>query len=249
MINNLLKKIERDFGRLSLITGTTTFLASVKRGFLIYYGYNYHMLVFIDDSGDAGFKLDRGSSKHFVIACVIFDDNLDAEEAALKIKRLRRSLNWRDDHKFKFNKTSKTIRVAFLNDVKNCKFRIRAIVADKSTIRSPELRRSKNKFYNYTIKEVLSKSEGSIKDGRIRLDGHEDRAYKKAAMTYFRQQANPRGGVIKDMKFVNSKSDSLIQLADMVAGSILRTTQTDKTDSSDYLKVIQKRVEDIWYFK
>jgi hypothetical protein len=170
------------------------------------------MLVFIDDSGDAGFKLDKGSSKHFVIACVIFDDNLDAEEAALKIKRLRRSLNWRDDHEFKFNKASKTIRLAFLN-------------------------------------EVLSKSDGSILEGRIRLDGHEDRAYKKAATTYFRQQANPRGGVIKDMKFVNSKNDSLIQLADMTAGSILRTTQDNKTDRQEYFEVIKRRVEDIWNFK
>lgn len=36
------------------------------------------MLVFIDDSGDAGFKLDKGSTPFFVIACVIFDDDLEA---------------------------------------------------------------------------------------------------------------------------------------------------------------------------
>lgn len=183
------------------------------------------VLVFIDDSGDPGFKLDKGSSSHFVIACIIFDDNLDAEETALRIKRLRRSLKWRDDHEFKFNKASKAIRLAFLEEVKGCKFRVRAIVADKSLVRSRELRRNKNKFYNYMIKEVLSKSAGSITNGSIRLDGHEDRAYKKAATTYFRQQANPRGAVIKNMKFVNSKNDNLVQLADMVAGSILRTTQ------------------------
>ena len=211
--------------------------------------YNKRMLVFIDDSGDPGFKLDKGSSTHFVIACVIFDDNLDAEETALKIKRLRRSLNWRDDHEFKFNKTSKDIRLAFLNEIKGCKFRVRAIVADKSIIRSAELRRNKNKFYNYMIKEVLSKSAGKITEGRIRLDGHEDRAYKKAATTYFRQQANPGGTLIKDMKFVNSKNDNLIQLADMVAGSILRTTQGNKTDSKIYLNVIKARVESLWDFK
>lgn len=93
------------------------------------------------------------------------------------------------------------------------------------------------------------KSEGAIKDGRIRLDGHEDRAYKKAAKTYFRQQANPRGGVIKDLKFVNSKNDNLIQLADMVAGSIMKTTQSGRNDSQNYIKVIQRRVEDIWHFQ
>ena len=207
------------------------------------------MLVFIDDAGDAGFKLEKGSSKHFVIACVIFDDNLDAEETALKIKRLRRSLKWRDDHEFKFNKASKLVRLTFLSEIKSCNFRVRAIVADKEVIRSPELRTNNTKFYNYMIKEVLSKSDGSIKNGSIRLDGHEDRAYKKAAATYFRQQANPRGSVIKDMKFVNSKNDNLIQLADMVAGSILRSTQSNKTDKDEYLKVIKKRIEDIWYFK
>lgn len=207
------------------------------------------MLVFIDDAGDPGFKLDKGSSRHFVIACVIFDDNLDAEETALRIKRYRRSLNWRDDHEFKFNKASKAIRLGFLEVIKSCNFRVRAIVADKSVIRSPELRRNKNKFYNYMIKEVLSKSDGSIKNASIRLDGHEDRAYKKAATTYFRQQANPKGSVIKDMKFVNSKSDSLVQLADMVAGSILRGTQESKTDKDAYISAIKKRLEDVWYFK
>ena len=213
-------------------------------------GYNNEtMLVFIDDAGDAGFKLEKGSSKHFVIACVIFDDNLDAEETALKIKRLRRSLKWRDDHEFKFNKASKLVRLTFLSEIKSCNFRVRAIVADKEVIRSPELRTNNTKFYNYMIKEVLSKSDGSIKNGSIRLDGHEDRAYKKAATTYFRQQANPRGSVINDMKFVNSKNDNLIQLADMVAGSILRSTQSNKTDKDEYLKVIKKRIEDIWCFK
>lgn len=207
------------------------------------------MLVFVDDAGDPGFKLEKGSSSHFVIACVIFDDNLDAEETALVIKRYRRSLKWRDDHEFKFNKARKDIRLGFLKEVKGCNFRIRAIVANKAIVRSVELKRSKNNFYNYMIKEVLSKSDGLINDGQIRFDGHEDRAYKQAAKTYFRTQVNTKGSVIKDMKFVNSKSDSLIQLADMVAGSILRTTKDSKTDSKEYLQIIKKRVEDIWYFK
>ena len=207
------------------------------------------MFVFIDDSGDAGFKLYKGSSKHFVIACVVFDDDLDAEETALKIKRLRRSLKWRDNHEFKFNKMNKEFRLSFLKEIQGCKFRVRAIVVDKAAIRSPELRTNKNKFYNYMIKEVLSKSVGSITNARIRLDGHEDRIYKKEAAAYFRKQVNLKGSIIKNMRFVNSKGDNLIQLADMVAGSILRTTQPDKTDSKLYLDVIKKRVEDIWYFK
>ena len=207
------------------------------------------MLVFIDDSGDPGFKLESGSSRYFVIACVVFDDNLDAEETALKIKRLRKSLKWRDEHEFKFNKTNKQIRLEFLDNIKGCPFRIRAIVTDKTLIRSTELKKNKNKFYNYMIKEVLSKSDGFIKNASIRLDGHEDRAYKQAATTYFRQQVTGKNKIISKMKFVNSKNDNLIQLADMVAGSIFRSAHSSKKDSQVYLKTIQKRIEDIWHFK
>ncbi len=34
------------------------------------------MLVFIDDSGDPGFKFEKGSSKYFVIALVIFKESI-----------------------------------------------------------------------------------------------------------------------------------------------------------------------------
>lgn len=207
------------------------------------------MFLFIDDSGDPGFKLAKGSSSHFVIACVMFDDNLDAEEAALRIKKFRRKLGWKDTREFKFNKTTQQTRVQFLKEIKDCKFRVRAIVADKSIVRSDELRGNKNSFYNYMIKELLAKSSHCITDARVRLDGHEDRAYKAAAITYFRKQLNSKQNTVKNMRFVNSKNDNLIQLADMVAGAIFRSTQTHKTDRNMYLKIINKRLEDIWNFK
>jgi hypothetical protein len=110
-------------------------------------------IVFIDDSGDPGFKLDKGSSAYFVIACVIFDDPLDAEETALIIKKFRRSLGWADYREFKFNKTKKDIIAGLLNEVVSKKFRVRAISMDKSKIRSHELKNRQDSFYNYTIKE------------------------------------------------------------------------------------------------
>jgi hypothetical protein len=202
------------------------------------------MLFFIDDSGDPGFKLTKGSSSHFVIACVIFDDNLDAEEIALKIKRLRRTINWHESKEFKFNKANQQISTQFLQAVKHCNFKIRAVLVDKSLIRSDELKGNKSSFYNYMIKEVLSKCGSSIQVAKVRLDGHEDRAYKKAATTYFRKQVS----VVKDFKFVDSKSDNLIQLADMIAGTILRSAQ-GKAGSQEYIRIISSRVEDIWTFQ
>ena len=47
------------------------------------------MLIFIDDSGDPGFKFDRGSSGYFIIAMVVFDDESEAERVAAAIKKLK----------------------------------------------------------------------------------------------------------------------------------------------------------------
>jgi len=190
------------------------------------------------------FKLTKGSSSHFVITCVIFDDNLDAEETALKIKRLRQTLGWHEKKEFKFNKANRQIRMQFLREVKGCNFKIRAVLVDKSLIRSDELKGNKTSFYNYVIKEVLSKCGESIRDAKVRLDGHEDRAYKKAATTYFRREVS----VVKEFKFVDSKTDNLIQLADMVAGTILRSAQ-GKPGSKEYIQIIRPRIDDIWNFQ
>src|SRR5690606_2992489 len=69
------------------------------------------MLVYIDESGDAGFKVDRGSSPVFVAAMVIFDD---ADDAALT-RRLIEGSAARQLHKgeFKFSKTKDEVRDRF----------------------------------------------------------------------------------------------------------------------------------------
>lgn len=204
--------------------------------------------VFIDDSGDPGFKLQKGSSTHFVIACVIFDDPLDAEEVALIIKKYRRELKWGDNREFKFNKTNKKLIKGLLSRVCGSSFKVRAICIDKSLIRSSELKNRQDSFYNYAIKEVLAKSS-SLRNADIRLDGHSGRAYKKSAGAYIRREVNSSSHKIDRVRFVDSKTNVLIQLADLVAGSILRSTQTDKTDCSEYIKLLGKRIEDVWYFK
>lgn len=205
-------------------------------------------LVFIDDSGDPGFKLDKGSSSHFVIACVIFDDALDAEEAALTIKKFRRSLGWSEHREFKFNKTNKKYIKELLDLVSATNFRVRAIRIDKSRVYSHELKNRQDSFYNYAIKEVLSKTS-TLQDASVRLDGHSGREYKKSAITYLRREVNSRGSKIRKVKFVKSDTDVLIQLADLIAGSILRESQTEKTDSGDYVQLIKKRIEDVWDFR
>ncbi|MFA5871250.1 MAG: DUF3800 domain-containing protein [Parcubacteria group bacterium] len=208
------------------------------------------MLVFIDDSGDAGFKFERGSTDFFVISAVIFDDNLEAEKAAVAIKELRRNLKFSDKVEFKFNKSRKDVREKFLQTVNKFEFRIRSLVVDKKIIRSDELKNSKDSFYSYIIKTLLKYNNSTIFNASIKIDGSGDRVFRKSFITYLRKQLNSKQTkIIKNCRLVNSKSNVLIQMADMTAGSIRRSYDNTKNDRAVYKSIIKKHIEDEWPFK
>lgn len=208
------------------------------------------MIIFIDESGDAGFKTQRGSSKFFVIALVIFDNELEAEKTAIKIKDFKVALGKPLNYEIKFNNLKKSDKLDFLEIIKTCKFRVRAIVVSKEKVYSTNLRTDTKIYYNFFLRQVLEHNNATIKDAKLRLDGFGERKFKKAMGSYLRQSLNGRirNKVMNNLKFVDSKNSVLIQLADMVAGSIHRSYQEEKYDSKIYKEVIKKRIEDEWIF-
>lgn len=207
------------------------------------------MLVLIDESGDAGFKLGRGSSEVFVLTAVIFDDRLQAEKAAVELKILKQDLGLNQDYEFHFNNASPRLRISFMRVASNQKFRVRTLVFEKSKIRSDELRTNKEKFYNYAVKLLLKDSRANIKDAHVKIDGQGDRVYKRAMASYLRQQLNSSGNhVISKLKIVDSKTDVLIQLADMISGAIYYS-YNGKPKASCYKEIIKSRIENLWVFQ
>jgi len=206
-------------------------------------------LIFIDDSGDPHFNFERGSTDRFVIACVIFDDELVAEETAISIKKYRRSLGFPDNMEFKFAKSRDDIKLGFLKIISQFDFRIRAIVADKKIIKSWELQNSQDSFYNYFVKSVLFHNKGTINNAKIRLDGHGNRVFTRNLSTYLRKELNGKKTVMSNLRLVDSKRDVLIQMADMVAGAIRRSYDPRKKENKSYRKVINSKIEDCWEFK
>jgi hypothetical protein len=205
-------------------------------------------LVFIDDSGDPGFKLGKGSTNYFVIACVIFTNTLDAEETALYLKKYRQEIMKSETFEFKFSKTDVNIKKKALSIVSKCNFKVRAIYVNKSVISSDFLKNSKENFYNYAIAQVLDKTT-YLQNAIIKLDGHADRKYRKSARTYFSHKLNSSSKKFSKLSFVNSQTNILIQLADLVAGSVREFYENKKSDSKEYLNIINKRIEDLWNFK
>ncbi len=73
------------------------------------------MLVFIDESGDPGFKVTKGSTSHFVLAMVIFRDHQAAVQASAAIQEAKVALRVKTE--FKFNKCCDNVRDGFFQAV------------------------------------------------------------------------------------------------------------------------------------
>jgi hypothetical protein len=204
-------------------------------------------LVFIDDSGDPGFRFDRGASRYFIIACVIFTDNRCAEQAAQILRDYRKAHNWNKHFEFKFNKLSKEHKHNLLRQLSELDFKVQATVVDKMTVTSHELRTKPTSFYNYVIKETLSRID-YLHNAKVRLDGSADKEYRQRAISYFKKAVNAKRYKIADMRYADSEKVDLVQLADLVVGSIHRSKHPEKSDQMDYIKILKNRIENIYEF-
>jgi len=204
------------------------------------------LLIFIDESGDPGFKLAKGSTSHFVIVMVIFDSNSDAESAAEVIRQAYFELRVKPE--FKFSKSKDSVKDEFFTRIKNCKFRVRALVVDKQKIYSKNLRENDERFYNYFIKLLIDCHDLTLNNANIKIDGSGDREFKRELNRYLRAQINQN--LTFKIKFVDSHNDYLIQLADMVAGAIARSYPNSARQKNDSWRAsLGKKIENVWDFK
>ena len=74
-------------------------------------------MVFIDESGDPGLKIEKGSSRYFVISLVVFEDKDEALACDQRIGLLRKELGWEPNSEFHFKKNSDKVKQVFLQAV------------------------------------------------------------------------------------------------------------------------------------
>lgn len=197
-------------------------------------------LVFIDDSGDPGFKQGISSS-NFVLAAALFIDPKTATLVNEAISTYRRSLGWRDDYEFKFAKIRKDIIIQLLETVAQYDFQIYAIYINKADY--PNLFKffiDSEKLYNWATKELLAIMP--LDEARVKIDGKYGKQHKLHVKTYIRHELNKEKRRVANFDVQDSKKDNLIQLADLIAGSINRSFHTEKTDAKDYIYVIRKKL-------
>jgi len=201
------------------------------------------MLVFIDESGDPGLKIEKGSSRFFTVSLVIFEDKEEALACDQRITLLKRELGWEENSEFHFKRNSDKIRRAFLQAVAPYNFFYYGIVINKEPEKLwGEGFRNKSSFYKYACSLVFQNAKDKLENSTVVIDKSGNLDFRRQLAKYLRRKLNEEGKkLIKKVKMQRSRGNNLLQLADYIAGVINRSVQGRKKFAEEYRKIIAHR--------
>lgn len=195
------------------------------------------MLLFIDESGDPGLRIEAGSSKYFIVALVGFEGYEDALAADDRISLLRKEQRLPDDFEFHFNKMKPAYRRMFLEAVAPYNFFYFGLVIDKTKLTGSEFQ-IKESLYEYACGLIFDKAKPRLGDAIVVIDESGSKNLGRELKSYLVHRLKDRSGkcLIKRVRTQNN----LLQLADMVVGAMARSF-SGKKDAREYRKLIAHR--------
>lgn len=176
------------------------------------------MLVFIDESGDGGMKLDKGSSPYFVVALVAFPDPVEAQRCDNAVSAHRVTANLPREFEFHCAENSPRQREAFLRAVHEFDFRSYVFALDKRKAAGPDFRYT-DTVYRSTARRVLELASASLVGAKVVLDGSGNRYFRRELTAYLRREINTGGAprAIHEVRIQPAHQNNLLQVADYVA--------------------------------
>jgi hypothetical protein len=196
---------------------------------------------FVDESGDPGLEGEAGSSSHFVIAMIQLPERVPLYPLA----HVRKTLGLSPTFEFKYYKTATAPKDRFFRDVLSIPFRVRAVIVNKSQLRSnwrhllPQALTT-----NLIIQLTFRASELDIANEILIIDGATP-AFCRRLRVQFTERCKKENRIrpFKNIIGANSRNEDGLQLADMIAGAI-RLHAMDI--ASEHFSCISQRIVDLW---
>jgi len=199
------------------------------------------MYVYLDESGDTGFKIRRGgSSRYFTVVLLLVDDPIPLHQA---VHDLRLRLSLPEAYEFTFGSTGREYRIAFFEAIRPFAFEVRALVIDKEDSTVPRLHGS-FAMYQYLVGLILAQERDGLRDRTLVIDESvQSKGAQAKLATALRQvvSAKQHGNetAIKTIVFHRWHQDNLIQVAVMAAGAVARAHERG---AARYLRLLGRKL-------
>ncbi len=189
-------------------------------------------LVYLDESGDPGLATQAGASPTFAVVAVVFASPADAETTADAVQAYRARLGKGENFTFHFADMKRAWREGFVDAVRNCPFRVRAVVVEKHRL-PPGLRlsRSPAELELHALRLLRLGELAEVGAVKLFMDGRHQTRWLRA---------NLRG--VGPVRFA-TKRNPLAQLADVLAGAVARLHDPGRADSEYYQTTLRERLD------
>lgn len=201
---------------------------------------------FIDEFGAFGRKFDNpGCSTHFIITAVIADDS-DLPLLDKNIERIRGKYFQTGEMKSKtINKNHKK-RVEILKELKNLPFKVFVFVCDKRRIYENSGLTYKKTFYKFLNNLVYEELRTAFRQLKIVADEVGGNEYLASFAKYVRDKEVPLSLFDQhEFKFSDSKGALLVQVADIISGSLAYhydEHKKKKAEGFNYLSLLREKI-------
>lgn len=196
-------------------------------------------LAAMDESGDPGMKLGKGSSRLFTIGLLLFQEEAQAEACRGRIQALRKALGMKLSGKnaeFHFSKLGADFREAFLVAVANDPFQFFSCTIDKARLSGRAWNKKEYLVHRAGVL-TLDLAAPQMREAKLLFDATSSRKFDWEFLRMLRKHAGYRDQVpvIKETQRLESYKDDLVQMIDMVCGAML-------SEEKRYTRHIAQRV-------
>ena len=184
-------------------------------------------IAFIDEFGNNGLDFhSEGVSTHFIVTAIIIAKNqlVTIEPIVDKVRSKHFQNGEMKSSKLKSNDLR---RLKVLNDLNEVDYHIFSVVIDKRELQSEGFN-FKGSFYKFLHALVDRELFSVFPDILVVADEHGGKGFKEGFIKYIKKNHIPDLFNQSEFRFSNSKSDLMVQLADVITGTLARCYETRK---------------------
>jgi hypothetical protein len=190
---------------------------------------------FIDESGSYGFNFANHNT-HFVVTVILVEQGEKTRLLQEEFDQIRRDIF--HGAELKSSKIKDRTRQRIFLRLKKFDFRFYSLIVDKRNIfDSSGLRLWRESFYKYLYRQLYAHLYSTFSSITIFADELIDKNFIEGFETYIEKET--QNTLFQQISFSNSATNSLIQLADLFAGTINRNL-SGKSTFDLYYELIDK---------
>jgi len=208
-----------------------------------------NQIAFIDEFGNNGLDFDSGGvSTHFIVTAILIDRN-KLEEIEQQVEEIRKNNFQIGEMKSSKLKDNDTRRLKVLKELNQVDYHIFSVVIDKRKLKGEGFN-YKGSFFKFLHSLVDRELFSAFPDILVVADEHGGKEFKEGFIKYIDRKHIPDLFNQSEFRFSNSKSDLIVQVADIISGTLARCYETKKLieNRSEFLSILKNKITEIRFW-